>query len=216
MSVQATFSATLVDEWSRLGCDRRRHLSRVALHPARDAARPATPHPRPPRRAECGVLCPRPRQEDTTAGHRLRDERHRRGRASRRRRRGPSRSRAAHRLHGRPAAGAPPHGRFADDRTGQALHRRNALERRPRGAGRGPGGDLATAGGAGGHGIAARPGRSGPGPSQSGLPRAVDRGPGRAAAPSGPRCRRRPLDVGLDKRAARRTRDHRRRWALIR
>ena len=216
MSVQATFSATLVDEWSRLGvtdaviCPGSRSTPLVM-----PLAQRLRTHVRLDERSAAfyalGLA-----KSDTTAGHRLRDERHRRGRASRGRRRGPSRSRAAHRLHGRPAAGAPPHGRFADDRTGQALHRRNALERRPRGAGRGPGGDLATAGGAGGHGIAARPGRSGPGPSQSGLPGAVDRGPGRAAAPSGPRCRRRPLDVGLDKRAARRARDHRRRWALIR
>ena len=34
MSVQATFCATLVDEWARLGVDRRRHLSRVTLDAA--------------------------------------------------------------------------------------------------------------------------------------------------------------------------------------
>ena len=149
MSVQATFSATLVDEWVRLG------VTDAVVCPGR--ARRRSPWPLAhacgstsastngaPRFYALGLAkaTGRPVVVCVTSGtaaaelHAAVVEAHHA--------RVP-----AHRLHGGPAARAAPHGRVADDRAGRALHGGDPLGGRPRRAVGGAGGDLATARGAG-------------------------------------------------------------------
>ena len=164
------------------------------------AAGRSTPGPRPPRRAQRGLLRSGSGHGDGAADRHLRDERHGRGRAAPRRRRGAPRPGPAHRLHGGPAARAARHGCTADHRPGRSLRgghpvgrpRRACpprVRRRPGDRWRpGPSPRRRTG-----------PSGPGPGPPQSGVPRAADRSP---AAPLPPHARPAVVVAGAADRRA--------------
>ena len=130
--VQATFAATLVDEWVRAGSDRRGGLSGLAV----DAAGAGPGGPRRAAASTSGSTSGAPGSSpsalglgDGSPGRGLHDQRHGRGRAAPGGGRGPPRPGPADRLHGRPAARAPPRRRAADDRAGRPLRPGGALGR---------------------------------------------------------------------------------------
>ena len=140
--VQATFGATLVDEWVRAGLTARRGVPRVALDPA--GARPGgrgrrgpAPGRRPPRRAVGRVRGARRGVGHRASRARPDHQRHRGRRAASGDRRGRSRRGSPARVHGGPPARAARRRGPAGDRPGAPLRPIGALVRRPGRARRG-------------------------------------------------------------------------------